>query len=384
MDLIKSNDENQSLPSTANAEAIVEEGRQRAKQLMDIVSKNKWMKNIQGKDYLQLEAWETLGKFYGLTARVLSTEYVEMGNIKGFDAVVEIVNNEGSVLGRAEAGCYTDEKKWGNSDLFSLKSMAQTRATGKAFRLMLSWVVVLAGYQPTPAEEMDGVSASRNFDNNSQESRNVKERLDPNSRLTIAQHDKINKTLRDVNRRGHNISEKDIANKFKKQAIDQLTVAEAKQAITRLIELSTQDPKFNDQDLPPNSPAQPSSDVKGDKVQPLSFPDAYSQIKVLVTDLDMDIKEFGEWCKEKYGTSFLKNLGPEQWQEMINFLEDLKEEREMNPNKKPLSKMTQDEQNAAVGSIFSPDEIIENWDREDEEKKRNQANVQPTNAPLPF
>ena len=40
--------------------------------------------------------------------------------------------------------------------LFQLKSMAQTRAGAKAFRMVVGWVVVLAGYKPTPAEEMTG------------------------------------------------------------------------------------------------------------------------------------------------------------------------------------------------------------------------------------
>jgi hypothetical protein len=40
---------------------------------------------------------------------------------------------------------------------FQLASMAQTRAGAKALRNAFAWVVVLAGYQPTPAEEMDGV-----------------------------------------------------------------------------------------------------------------------------------------------------------------------------------------------------------------------------------
>jgi hypothetical protein len=44
-----------------------------------------------------------------------------------------------------------------NVPLFQLSSMAQTRANAKALRNVLSWVVVLAGYRPTPAEEMDGV-----------------------------------------------------------------------------------------------------------------------------------------------------------------------------------------------------------------------------------
>jgi len=35
-----------------------------------------------------------------------------------------------------------------------LSSMAQTRAGAKALRNRFAWVVVLAGYRPTPAEEM--------------------------------------------------------------------------------------------------------------------------------------------------------------------------------------------------------------------------------------
>ena len=34
--------------------------------------------------------------------------------------------------------------------------MAQTRAGAKALRNALAWVVVLAGYRPTPAEELPG------------------------------------------------------------------------------------------------------------------------------------------------------------------------------------------------------------------------------------
>jgi hypothetical protein len=40
--------------------------------------------------------------------------------------------------------------------LFQLRSMAQTRACAKALRSIFAWVVVLAGYKPTPAEEMTG------------------------------------------------------------------------------------------------------------------------------------------------------------------------------------------------------------------------------------
>jgi hypothetical protein len=40
--------------------------------------------------------------------------------------------------------------------------MAQTRAGAKAFRNRLAWVVVLAGYRPTPAEEMTENTINQN------------------------------------------------------------------------------------------------------------------------------------------------------------------------------------------------------------------------------
>lgn len=160
----------QDLPAEQTANEIVNQGHDRAKQLMEIVSQNEWAKKIGDKNYLQVEAWQTLGRFYGYTAKTKSTEYVEMGAIKGFNAVVEIFDSKGQIVGGAEAGCYSDEERWNTeprinkygkriegSPLFSLKSMAQTRATGKAYRQILSWVAVMAGYAPTPAEEMDGV-----------------------------------------------------------------------------------------------------------------------------------------------------------------------------------------------------------------------------------
>jgi hypothetical protein len=38
---------------------------------------------------------------------------------------------------------------------FAIASMAQTRAIGKAYRNILAWIIRAAGYEPTPAEEME-------------------------------------------------------------------------------------------------------------------------------------------------------------------------------------------------------------------------------------
>jgi hypothetical protein len=50
-----------------------------------------------------------------------------------------------------------DEKNWATKPEFQLRSMAQTRACAKALRNAFAWIPVLAGYEGTPAEEMDGV-----------------------------------------------------------------------------------------------------------------------------------------------------------------------------------------------------------------------------------
>lgn len=133
---------------------MVTQGKNNAKLLMDIVSQKNWAVNIGGKKYLQFEAWQTLAKFYGLTVRTVETKYVEYGNIKGFEARSEVVNKDGNVIGAGEGACLTDEKTWNGRPLFSLKAMAQTRASGRALRQMLSWIAVLGGYAPTAAEEM--------------------------------------------------------------------------------------------------------------------------------------------------------------------------------------------------------------------------------------
>ena len=50
--------------------------------------------------------------------------------------------------------CGRDEPDWMKRPAFQRRSMAVTRATGKAARLAFSWIMVLAGFQACPAEEI--------------------------------------------------------------------------------------------------------------------------------------------------------------------------------------------------------------------------------------
>jgi hypothetical protein len=72
----------------------------------------------------------------------------------GYCYIAEAVLQHGGREYRAYGLCSSTEPNWANKPEFQLMSMAQTRAAGKVLRLLLGWIVTLAGYEPTPAEEM--------------------------------------------------------------------------------------------------------------------------------------------------------------------------------------------------------------------------------------
>jgi hypothetical protein len=139
-------------------EQVLEEAKRAAKALGDVVRNKKKPVIMNGEQYLEFEDWQTVGRFYGVTARVVSTTFIEYGEVKGFEARADAIRVDGMVISAAEAMCLSDEPNWKSKPLFQLRSMAQTRACAKALRNVLAWVVVLAGYRPTPAEEIQDMA----------------------------------------------------------------------------------------------------------------------------------------------------------------------------------------------------------------------------------
>lgn len=184
---------------------VIEEARKAAVALKDVLDKkpNKVMMNNE--QYLEFEDWQTVAQFYGCKVKIVESKPVQFGSVMGFEAKAVCFHvATGREVSSAEAMCLNDEEKWnsrnkyewayckksgghsvedpGNDEiiwednpkqpgrkrpkkekivvskepvpLFQLRSMAQTRAGGKAFRNAFAWVVVLAGYKPTPAEEL--------------------------------------------------------------------------------------------------------------------------------------------------------------------------------------------------------------------------------------
>jgi len=175
-------------------DVVLAEATKAAKALADVIETKPNKCIIRGKTYLQYEDWQTLGRFYGVTAKVHSTAYVEFGEgydqVRGFEATANaLLVSTNQVISSAEAMCLDDEEKWESSPFFQLRSMAQTRACAKALRNVLAWVVVLAGYNSTPAEEMDGVAvveAPRAKSQRSKSSKNSKKSAAPAADTTIS------------------------------------------------------------------------------------------------------------------------------------------------------------------------------------------------------
>ena len=133
---------------------VIEMAKLAAQQLTNIVTTRPNKLVISGKQYLFFEDWQMLGKFFGVAARVLSTEeIIKQGKPIGYLAKAAAVH-QGYEVSTAEAECTIREPNWGSKPMFQLRSMAQTRACAKSLRNCLGWVAVLAGYEATSAEEI--------------------------------------------------------------------------------------------------------------------------------------------------------------------------------------------------------------------------------------
>ena len=135
-------------------EEVIERASQIATQLAKIIKDRQLSTRIRDKDHVRVEGWTTLGAVLGVIPRERNTIRTE----QGFESYVELIRtSDGVVVGGASAICSWAEPRWSKADDYAVRSMAITRATGKAYRLGFSWIMVLAGYSPTPAEEMDQV-----------------------------------------------------------------------------------------------------------------------------------------------------------------------------------------------------------------------------------
>lgn len=158
-----------SLGLTAPPAEIVARAREVAGVLAEVIEKqrlfvelthrNRRTGEIKVSRHITVEGWTTTGILCGGLVGDPVVSFVEwckpIPGI-GYVARVSARTGSGAVLATAEAMVSRqDEAKWRSAPDHQLASMAQTRATSKALRLALGWVVALTGFETTPAEELD-------------------------------------------------------------------------------------------------------------------------------------------------------------------------------------------------------------------------------------
>lgn len=126
--------------------------------LKQFVGEQKLFTIIKHKAYVHAEGWQFVYGAMGIVPIIRSVERVETGDDKEYKykAVVELKllsNNE--IVGAGVAFCSNKEPKKTSFEEYAVASMAQTRAISKAGRLGFGWLMKVAGYQATPAEEVD-------------------------------------------------------------------------------------------------------------------------------------------------------------------------------------------------------------------------------------
>ena len=139
-----------------------------AQDLAKFIRENRLSMQIQGKDYVNVEGWQYAGARLGILPVIEEVHRVQSNDDEvKYQAHVKLVNlKTDSVVGSGFAICSNRESGKRYYQEFAIASMAQTRAIGKAYRNSLAWIIRAAGYEPTPAEEMDYLSRDEDHSSN--------------------------------------------------------------------------------------------------------------------------------------------------------------------------------------------------------------------------
>jgi hypothetical protein len=120
------------------------------------VVKEQLYTNIKGKNYCHVDGWAFAGFIGGLHAQIESVENLSTDKEIKWKAVAHVYKGD-KMIGPGIALCSSKESAKKGFDEYAILSMAQTRAIGKAYRNAIGWVMKMAGYSSTPAEEMHKV-----------------------------------------------------------------------------------------------------------------------------------------------------------------------------------------------------------------------------------
>jgi len=148
---------------------VMNRASKRAQALMRAVRARRLSIKIGNEEYIRFEGWQILGAFYGITPVVVEVTETrdEDGTLQRAHVRAEARWRGSVVLASAESECSRDEvlitrggaeqRRWERATDAQILGMAQTRACARALRHCLAWVARLAGFEATPAEEVQQI-----------------------------------------------------------------------------------------------------------------------------------------------------------------------------------------------------------------------------------
>lgn len=135
---------------------------QLSNELSKLIKEKNLSTTIQRKEYVNVSGWQFAGASLGLMPIITEiTDLTRRGEQPGqiefkYLAKCEVRKiTTGEVVSTGIALCSSFERTKSSFDEYAILSMAQTRAIGKAYRNLLAWLMNAAGFEATPAEEMD-------------------------------------------------------------------------------------------------------------------------------------------------------------------------------------------------------------------------------------
>ena len=129
-----------------------------ATHLQTFFKEQKLVSQIQDRDYVKVAGWQYAGTKLGIVPMV--EEVADQSSEKEirYQTRVALLNiHTNQYVGCGFGLCSNTEHKKQKNPAYAIQSLSQTRAIGKAYRNLLGWVIELAGFSSTPAEEMEGL-----------------------------------------------------------------------------------------------------------------------------------------------------------------------------------------------------------------------------------
>ena len=163
-----------------------------ADRLAEVITKQRLYTSIKQRKHVRVEGWQTCGTLVGVfavkdsgtvelawptlgdlpevppTGKQGREDYAhlrelhrarDLGKAFGFRTAYRAVK-DGAEVGWGEGRCTRSETTWVGRDDYALASQSQTRGQSRALKQPLGFIVSLAGFSTTPAEEMPDSQAA--------------------------------------------------------------------------------------------------------------------------------------------------------------------------------------------------------------------------------